>query len=450
MLFEYVRPQSIYPIIAGPPWALLSILATLAAVIVEGRRPRIPTPLAATLVFFTVVMIASRITAIYPDAATAELKLFGNWLLLVVLISCVVDNERKWFLFLMAFLLFSLKMSQHGFISWIGRGFAFTSWGVTGAPGWFQNSGEFALQMGIFVSLAVSTYFALRAYMPRWLRAAWFFLPISAIGSIIASSSRGGLLALIVIAVMSVLRTRYRVRALVSLAVGLPVLWITVPPEFKLRFTTAGTDATSQARLRFWSNGMEMARMYPALGVGPGNWLPYYRDNYIVPGDSLNRFDERGQLMIQPAHNSFVEVVSQLGYTGLFAFVSVILAVFVVNWRTRRLVTGLGPSGDLIRLTSSSLDDGVVVFCVAGFFMSVAMYPFLWVQVALSAAAHTAARNLARRSVSTNHRGRDDRHRNRRGMYRHSGQNMTGQRVDSKLHGLTQESAPLNNTMYPQ
>lgn len=400
MLFEYVRPQSLYPIIAGPPYSLICIVGSLVAMLAEGRRPQMPAPLAVTMGLFTAVMLVSSVTAVYPSAAVAELQLYGNWLLLILIISGTVNNERKWFLFMLLFLLFSLKMSQHGFLSWVKRGFAFASWGVTGGPGWFQNSGEFALQMGIFAPLSISAYFALRDSLPRWLRRAWLFLPVSAVGSIIASSSRGGLLAIIIVGFIAVLRSRYRVRALAATVVGLPLLWLVVPPEFKARFTTAGSDATSQARLHFWKNGMQMANSHPALGVGPGNWIPYYRDHYIVPGDTLNRLDQQGQLLVQPAHNSFVEIVSQLGYAGLLSFIAVLVAIFVVNWNTRRLAKSMGAAGRMIQLMANSLDDGVVVFCVAGFFMSVAMYPFIWVQVALTAATHLAARDKRRRAAS--------------------------------------------------
>lgn len=400
MFFEYVRPQSIYTVIAGPPYSLISIVGAFVAMLAEGRRPQLPVPLAISVGVFSAVMVSSALAAVYPAAAVAELQLYGNWLLLILIISGSVTNERKWFLFLVAFLLFSLKMSQHGFLSWVKRGFAFTTWGVTGGPGWFQNSGEFALQMGIFVPLSVSTYFALRESFPRWLRTAWWFLPVSAVGSIIASSSRGGLLAVIVIAFVAVLRTKYRIRALAALIVGLPLMWLIVPEGFRARFDTAGSDVTSQARLRFWKNGMAMASERPALGVGPGNWIPYYREHFLVPGDTLNRFDDQGRLLVQPAHNSFVEIASQLGYTGLLSFLLVLGSVFLVNARTRRIASRIGPPGELLRRTASSLDDGVIVFCVAGFFMSVALYPFIWVQVAMTAAVHTATIELRRRSTA--------------------------------------------------
>src|SRR5690554_2642240 len=40
LLLEYVRPQSIYSAIAGPPWSRMTILGALAAVLFEGKFTR--------------------------------------------------------------------------------------------------------------------------------------------------------------------------------------------------------------------------------------------------------------------------------------------------------------------------------------------------------------------------------------------------------------------------
>ncbi len=400
VFFEYVRPQSVYSFLAGPPWAMLSLIGATLAFLMEGRRPSLPTPATVALSAFVVVFVLSSAMADYPAASVNDLKLFGNWLLVIVLITGTVTTERRWFLFLLLFLLFSLKMSQHGFRSWVTRGFAFTGWGVTGGPGWFQNSGEFALQMGIFVPLSTYLYLAIRPQLSRMKRLLFLLLPVSGVASIIASSSRGGLLALAAVAIWAALRSRYRVRATFALVVVAPLIWLVVPQEMKARFTTAGTDATSLSRLTYWKYGMEMAKDHPVLGVGVGNWEPYYRAHYFVAGDTLNRFDEQGKVKIEVAHNSFVEVGSQMGYAGLVAFLAVLISIFMINRRTRALMDRLGERGRLLALSARALDDGVVAFCIAGFFMSVALYPFVWFQLAMSAGVYAAARGLAQSARS--------------------------------------------------
>jgi len=394
VFFEYVRPQSIYEFLAGPPWSLISILAALVAFLVEGRRPNLPTWASLALSSFAIVLVLSSIFAEDPSRSINDLKIFGNWLLVIVLVSGTVTTERRWFLFLSMFLLFSLKMSQHGFRSWIMRGFAFTGWGVTGGPGWFANSGEFALQMGIFVPLSAYLFLAIRPFLTRTKRGLLLLLPISGLASIIASSSRGGLLAIAAVAIWAALRSRHRIRAIVGLVVVAPILWLIVPSAMKARFSTAGTDATSVLRLRYWKYGVEMAKDHPILGVGVGNWESYYRSHYFVEGDSLNRFNANGELKIEVAHNSFIEVGSQMGFIGLAAFLAVLASVIQVNHRTRAVLRPLGARGRLLTLSARALDDGIIAFCIAGFFMSVAFYPFVWFQLAMAIGLHSAAQNL--------------------------------------------------------
>jgi O-antigen ligase len=395
-MFEYVRPQSIYPILSGIPLSFVSLLMAVGALLFEGRAVRLPSSIFASLASFIVVILASSLFAVQPSESIKDLQIFSNWVLLVVLIAGTVTTERRWFLFLILYLLVCLKMSQHGFLSWAKRGFAFASWGVTGSPGWFTNSGEFALQMGMFVPAATYFIISVRRYVTTIKQLILLFLPISGIASIVASSSRGGLLALIVVLILTALRSKFRIRSLAFLSVGLPILWLVVPGESKARFGTAGSDSTSQLRLRYWQNGLDMAFRHPVLGVGQGNWTSYYRENYWVAGDSLNRFTDRGEAIIQPSHNSFVEVVAQLGFAGLAAFTAVILGSLTTNRRTRTLLEPLGQRGAFLTRSTRAIDAGTVVFCVAGFFMSVAFYPFLWMQVAMTIAVHNASRRLLR------------------------------------------------------
>ena len=80
-----------------------------------------------------------------------------TWVLVYFLTISIVNTEKRMIIFLLFYFLFNFKMSQHGTISWASRGFSFAGWGLVGSPGWFRNSGEFAIQMIIFGSLAIAS-----------------------------------------------------------------------------------------------------------------------------------------------------------------------------------------------------------------------------------------------------------------------------------------------------
>ena len=166
-------------------------------------------------------------------------------------------------------------MSQHG-----ARSFLMGFGGAGGAPGWFQNSGEFALQMCIFVPLSLHFIIGLRPMLSKTKVALLALLPISGVLGIVGSSSRGGVLAMACIGLWMLLRSRRKMRGLLALAVATPIIWLAIPQYQKERFRTAGEDETSRSRLVYWKRGLEMANSHPALGVGYENWAAYYRDRY--------------------------------------------------------------------------------------------------------------------------------------------------------------------------
>ena len=138
-----------------------------------------------------------------------------------------------------------------------------------------------------------------------------------------------------------------------------------------------------------------MAKDHPFLGVGYENWVPYYSSNYAAKSGIVQRLNVRGERVVEVSHNSFIEIMSQLGYTGLALFCSLLGAIWYVNGRTRRVLKHLGERGRFMKQMSLGLDAGVVGFAVAGFFMAVAFYPFLWFQLAMTAGLHAAALGLA-------------------------------------------------------
>lgn len=375
--FEYVRPQSIYPALSGLPLGQVALVATLVAWFAEGMKTRKWIPLDGLVATFSVVVLLSSVTAVDPGLAFSELKVFINWILVYFLVTNVVDRRIAYYLFFGAFLLFSLKMSQHGTRTFVMRGFRFASWGAAGSPGWFQNSGEFAIQMCIFLPLSYYFAQALKERVSRWKYVLLLVVPVTALISVVASSSRGGQIGAAGVILFMILQSKHRIRGLVVAGAVLFAMWQVVPPEQKARFDAMGSDQTSQSRLTYWEDGLEIMNQYPVLGIGYKNWLPYYNRRY------------GGQ---QLSHNIFIEAGSELGYAGLVAFLLLIGGTFYTNLQTRRLSAGLGEWESFFRSAAYGLDAALVGFMISGFFVTVLYYPFFWVNLAMTAALHVAAR----------------------------------------------------------
>jgi len=368
LLFEYVRPQSVYPAIDVIPWAQITIICTLIALVLEGRFPKLRHPLANWYLGFIGIVIVSAFTAWRPALSWATISLPLSWFLIFVLIVNTVDSEKRLLVFSLAYLLYSLKMSQHGARSWASIGFGFRDWGATGGPGWFHNSGEFGIQMCIFFPLALYFIIGLRPYWPRWKLWLFALMPVTAVMSMIASSSRGALIGGALVLAWIVARSRYRIRAGLAAAVVAVLVIVFIPEGQMERLDAMGEDDTSVHRLTMWEDGIEIANDFPAFGIGFDNWAPYYA-----------RYYSNGL-----PHNIFIEAWAELGYFGLAAFLALIAGTFLTNRRSRRRAARLGERGRFLYFMGWGLDGALIGYIGSGFFVTVLHYPYFWINLALT------------------------------------------------------------------
>jgi len=383
--FEYLRPQSIYPWLDVMPWAEVFLALTLIFAVVDDRITWVRNVQNKLLVVFFVVILISGIFAYDPSLSWGKLKLFFNWFLVYFLVTAIVNSKRRVITFVLLLLVCSFKMSQHGFRVWAMRGFSFEGWGLTGTPGWFQNSGEFAIQMLIFLPLSIAVILALRHYWGPYKR--WFFymMPITAAGSIMGANSRGAQLALLFMGLWLVARSEHRVRVLGVTAVLGVLLYAVMPPEQLERFHDVGKDETSLQRIEYWHMGLDIMRAKPLLGVGYQNWISYCWHKHP---------DGIGPLRTcELPHNIFIQAGAELGYVGLAIFLGMAMCSMSLNRRTRHMLREAREK--LFYNLAVALDVGLVGYLVAGFFVSVLYYPFFWVQIALSAALYNVVKQVS-------------------------------------------------------
>jgi putative inorganic carbon (HCO3(-)) transporter len=146
LFMEYVRPQQLYSAIAFVPYSKIIIVLAVLSFFLEGRAFRIGLP-ESMLAVFSISVLMSSLLAVFPDASYDQLSLYISWVVIYLLIANTLDTEERFLVFLLSFILYSFKMAEFGTRSWAEAGFHFRDWGINGAPGWFNNSGEFGIQM---------------------------------------------------------------------------------------------------------------------------------------------------------------------------------------------------------------------------------------------------------------------------------------------------------------
>jgi len=378
LFVEYFRPQSIYTAIDIIPYGQLAIILSIMFYVFDRERIWVINIENKLIVFFALVIIISGLLAFSPAKSADEWVHFTQWFLVYFLIINIVNTEEKYFIFYLSFLLYSFKMSQHGFISWANKGFGWDSWGVVGGPGWFHNSGEFGIQLCMFLPLSIYFIMALYKYWGKIKLAFFMLFPFTAMTSIIATSSRGALVGAMATLLWMVIKSENRIKGLIVVSlIGLAAFSF-IPEESKQRFEASGEDKTSVTRLIRWQDGIEILNDNPWFGIGYRNWGVYYanhydRDNYGLP------------------HNIFIDVSAELGYTGLIIFILMIIFTFINNYRTRKLAKD--NNNDFIFYTAHGLDAALIGLLVSGSFVSVLYYPFFWINMAMTVSLNYIAKN---------------------------------------------------------
>jgi O-antigen ligase len=389
LVVEYVRPQQLIRAIYGAPLGEIVLVAALLAHVGSGRRLAMKGLGSWLLLLFSAVIVLSSLTAYRPGIAIGQWRLWFSWVVIFFLIINVVNTERRFVFFTLAWMICNYYMSQGGAKQFAFRGFRFASWGVTGAPGYFANAGEFGIEMCMFLVISWHYYLAARPYLNKWRKLFMLGMPATAILSVVGSSSRGALLGLAVLGAWELLRGKRPLRTTIGVAGLATAVWLVMPQQFKERFSGAGEDYTSVQRLVYWKAGLDMVAKYPVLGVGYANWTPYYADHYADPGASAWSLEGRVQL----SHNIFIECMAELGYAGLGAFALLILGTLRINYQTRKFArAGPAPPNDFVILMAYSFDGAMISYLVCGFFVTVLYYPFFWVNLALTVALGAIAR----------------------------------------------------------
>lgn len=376
ILMEYIRPQAMYPVLDIVPWGQVAIIACVVSVFVTGSKAIGFGVLDKMFIAFSFLVIMSGVFAWSPQTSLESWSAYASWILLYFCAISILTTPNRIFLFTLFFILINFKLSQHGARTFAMRGFSFTHWGLSGSPGWFKNSGEFALQMVVIFSLSLSVLMALREYVEKNLR--WwilvFLFPGTSALVVIGSSSRGGQLAFVTVAALFFLTKGKNVLKKILIIAVLAYVGFNVLPEKQMeRLLSIGEDETSQLRLLHWENAIETIEKNP-MGIGYRNWGAYYAENYEVD-------------RVEQIHNSVLEAFVDLGYLGGTLFLLMVLSAFIMNIRTMKEMRSMDEvEGKSIAAIAEGVNLGLLGTFIAGLFMSVLFYPMFWLAFVLTSA----------------------------------------------------------------
>lgn len=365
LVFSYLRPQMIFRELDILPWTQITIIFGLIYLAINSRI-KFQSIHISGIAFFTVVL-ASSFNSLYQDLSMSKLSASYIWVIEMLFFTNIIRNREQFRLSIILFFLILFKMSFFGARTWLERGLGFREWGIAGPPGFFANSGEFSLLMAMLATMSIA-FLSAQKEKPKKI---YYLLPITAIMTVLGASSRGGQLALLaglLIIALSIWKIRFKPIAGIALAVC--ITFFVLPEEQMERFKSMGSDSTSTSRLLYWKKGLEMMQDYPFLGVGYYSFPKYFSNKY-------NHLKEQGSYLSsreEVAHNSFIQIGSTMGYTGLVVFLWLHLLCYLQNRKVRKLLT----QGNWLYRFSYGLDASLVTYTIGSIFMSVAFYPYIY------------------------------------------------------------------------
>lgn len=301
---------------------------------------------------------------------------FFGWFLIYFLIVNIVNSEKRLFIFLLIFLIASFKLSQHGARTWAMRGFSFADWGLMGPEGPFQNSGELSVQMLMMMPIAYRLFLGMKDRFSKVKRMAFLMIPFTAMMTVLGASSRGSQIGMAVQIYHTFIKERVSFKRLLLIGCLAAGGYLLLPQEQIERFRNTGDDQPARQRILYWKNGLEMIKDHPFLGVGYYNFAPYF-DRYY-PDDVLYG-------NAQLPHNIFVQVGTDGGLLALSIYVAILVTSFRATRHARHLLfKNFGHKDHWLYHVSLGIDAAMLGFLIAGQFVTIGYYPFMWINLAFA------------------------------------------------------------------
>lgn len=223
--------------------------------------------------------------------------------------------------------------------------------------------------------------------------------------SLFLTASRGGLVALSV-AILAAIVFGGRWRGLVAIlavmifASGYFYFSALAPQSARDRIAqvTQGQAGQAEGRATIWKVGWRMFEANPVLGVGAGNFSQASIKYVVRPGEA----PRSDRLVSQPAvaHNSYLEVLAELGLVGGLLFFGLIAFSFGSAVAAARRFRRLGDRA--MEILSRSLVAGLAGVLAADFFISEEVSKQFWLLLALG----PAFLGIAMRAAPRNQRSR--------------------------------------------
>ena len=270
-----------------------------------------------------------------------------------------------------------------GFYAARGSIFAIMSGGqyrVWGPPDSYIQDNN-ALAVALLMAIPLMRYLQLTS-SKKWIRLGMWAAMAGTGLSVLASQSRGALLASSAMVALLWLKSRRKLGLTMAIVLCVPAILAFMPQSWYERMHTIETyqeDASAMGRLSAWRFAVDIANQR----VVGGGFLAFNEANYERFAPEVAAEVRARDARYQGAHSIYFQLLGEHGYIGLGLF----LLLGVSTWRALTNAIRLSrdrPEASWICDLASMLQVSIVAFAVGGAFLNLAYFDLPYHIVALA------------------------------------------------------------------
>ena len=260
------------------------------------------------------------------------------------------------------------------------------------AEGPMDEPNAYAQIMLVLLPLALFVYRSGGSRRERVLAAAAGALIL---GGVLVSYSRGAFVGLVLITVLAAhvrwIRPAHLLAGTLALATLIPfvaserlvdrISSITNAIGVLQGSSAVEADAAIQGRATEMMAGFQAFVDHPVLGVGPGQYAPFYSVEYHQKNP---RFKFKDLRITRRAHSLYLEMAAEVGVIGLSVFLAMFFVPMRELWRIRSRRTG---ERDVLAELAVAVWLSLCAYLVTGIFLHLMYERYLWILMALAGAA---------------------------------------------------------------
>jgi O-antigen ligase len=398
-LFLFLVPFQEHPILGAQlfhagsfpmtPIKVVGILLVAAAILMPRPRDAAPRPSARILLLFAAFalfqVLGTTLSSLsFPSNDASTLLSFA---ILMFATNMLISTQHRLQMTIRVIVLVETFAS-----TWMYKQYYIYHWPRPLGPSADPNYE--ALSLVVTVPLAI--WLARYEVRDLWKWVGRICSPILAF-AVFVSQSRGGVLALVVMAALAWVNSRHKIRLVVGVAAAAAFMLAIGPGQMIKRLqqiqvqgqAETGAEVSTRARVELAKAGISMMAAHPVFGIGLGQFKAVeFHYNPVLTDLEPNP---------HIAHDTYI----QLGAEGGIPTLALYLAILLVTLTTcRRAQKAPGMPVDIASL-ALSFQIGLIGIMVAEFFLSAQYIKEVWVLISLAPNLYAISLHAAAASAKT-------------------------------------------------